>query len=164
METFSFIEQLPHHKLADMLKNEEQAQQTMDDILGKKAYSMSDFFQYSGDQNKYRKVTIEALDEQQKLEERIEINVEALQKTRTQSLKDDLEIEIARDKARLSRVIDRLRRYSSSDNIIGMTQYITNQAYAKALDDLAVHIGEWFASGAAGPGTVTYEDKVFKAE
>lgn len=159
-----YTKKIDAKKLGELLLNQEQTQLTLDELMGEKSYSLSDLHQFSGDQNKNRKTTLDLLEEQQKLEERIRHNEISIAQTNSKSLKEEYEIQIAQDKARLNRVKDRLNRFSPSENILGITEYENNLVKAKALDELAIHIGEWFATGAAGPGTVTYEDKTFTAE
>jgi chromosome segregation ATPase len=160
----SFENEIQEADFKSLLKSAFDVQEALNRIDGRRAASMMQYFSIYGDQSKAKKEIETIRQERTILLERIQTYTESLSKSSHKKNRQQLQFAIAQDQFRVKRIEERLKRKDPADILIDKTEFKTNHMYANGLDQLAERIGNWFASGVIGPGTVTYREKSFTAK
>jgi hypothetical protein len=100
--------------------------------------------------------------------EMLEEHILHLEENRKNATNDELVIKYSADlnKARTERdkIVNRLTKRDEMDVLAEQLKLQKYRACAEAIDVWVEKLGNWFASGALGAGTVTYRDKTYTAE
>jgi hypothetical protein len=167
METANFIDfngDIKDVDIEGLLNNQKTVQETLNLLWGRKLASLAEYYSAYGSENKAKRELMENMEDKRILTDRIQSYKDALSKTAEKENRQQLEMLIAQDNVKLQRIEDRLSKREAGEVFIAKTEFRTNQMYANGLDQLADRIGNWYATGILGPGTVTYGDKTFTAE
>jgi tRNA U34 5-carboxymethylaminomethyl modifying GTPase MnmE/TrmE len=67
-------------------------------------------------------------------------------------------------KSEVDRITNKLERRDEIDLMVGELQLQNHREFADGIDAWVEKLGNWFATGVLGSGTVTYRDKTYTAE
>jgi hypothetical protein len=155
---------VPESEFPNVCKSPQLVQLMMDKAKTLQAGYLRDVYDHMEDQLKNKETYVELVDKLAYYEDSIPILESNLEQATNQQHINEIKDNLATAIRSRDRIQKRIKGRDEMDLIMDRMLHQKKRMFAAGLDEWVDKLGKWFATGAVGPGTVTFKDKTYTAE
>jgi hypothetical protein len=151
-------------EMRHFIKDVKKMQRLLDKLMGLQAFHLKEVYRLKDGIAREQLRIYKNSKQLEMLNERIPKLEKMIKKKMPKQYLEEYEYELWRATTSRNKLNEKLALRDETDLIIDELFIGSNQFFADKIDALVEHIGEWFMSGAIGPGELRFREKVFIKE